>query len=114
MPVVRNATTARVVATHVDVLSGFVARAVGLLGRTTLEPDEGAWIAPCNAIHTIGMRVPIDVVFVDARGRVLRLETGVRPNRAALVCRGARAVVELGCGAGRAGELAVGDYLELS
>jgi uncharacterized protein len=114
VPVVRNATNAHVVATRVDLLCGFVARALGLLGRTSLDPDEGAWIAPCNAIHTIGMRVPIDVVFLDARGRVLRLESGVRPNRPALTCRGARAVVELGSGAVRASGLAVGDYLELA
>ena len=65
---------------------------------------------------TVG-RAPITPDFMlrlgHAVGRVLRLERNVRPNRPALACRGARAVVELGSGAARAGGLAVGDYLEL-
>lgn len=113
MPLLRNATTDRIVATRIDRLRGFFQRAVGLLARSSLRPDEGAWIAPCNAIHTLGMRVPIDVIFVDARGRVLRLEPEVRPNRLALACPEARAVVELGCGALREADVLPGDYLEL-
>jgi len=26
-------------------------------------------LAPCRAVHTIGMRFPIDVIFIDDRGR---------------------------------------------
>lgn len=114
MPLLRNTTTNRIIATRIVRLTGFYRRALGLLGRSSLEPDEGAWIAPCNAIHTIGMRVPIDVIFLDARGRVVRLESEVRPNRAALVCHRAKVVVELGCGALRASGLVVGDYLEMT
>jgi uncharacterized membrane protein (UPF0127 family) len=111
--VLRNATTHRVVATRVRLLAGFFERAIGLLGRDALNPDEGVWIAPCTAIHTLGMRVTIDVIFVDERGRVLRLEPRVRPNRPVLRCRGARGVVELADGALLGGAVRPGDYLEL-
>jgi uncharacterized membrane protein (UPF0127 family) len=114
VPLLRNATTNRIIATRIVRLSGFYRRAIGLLGRRSLEPDEGAWIAPCNAIHTIGMRVPIDVIFLDVRGCVVRLESCVLPNRPALMCRGAKAVIELGSGALYKSGLAVGDYLEMS
>lgn len=113
MPQLRNATTNRIIATRVEQLSGFYQRALGLLGRSSLEPDEGAWIAPCNAIHTIGMRVPIDVIFLDAGGCIVRLESGVFPNCPALVCRRANVVVELGYGALRESGLVLGDYLEI-
>jgi uncharacterized membrane protein (UPF0127 family) len=59
------------------------------------------------------MRIPIDVIFLDRTGRVLRLESNVRPNRLALACPEAEAVIELGCGALCDGEVAAGDYLEL-
>ncbi len=113
MPLLRNVTTDRIVATRVDRLSTFFQRAVGLLTRSALRPDEGAWIAPCNAIHTLGMRVPIDVIFLDRRGRVVRMDPAVPPNRVALTCRQATAVIELGDGALRESDVLLGDYLEL-
>ena len=113
MPLLRNTTTGRILATRIDRLSSFLHRAVGLLARTTIRPDEGVWITSCRAIHTIGMRVAIDVIFVDGESRVLRVHSDVRPNRLALSCRGAEAVVELGSGALRDIDLLPGDRLEL-
>ena len=113
MPLLRNTTTGSIVATRIDRLSSFLHRAVGLLARTTLRPDEGVWITSCGAIHTLGMRVAIDVIFVDAESRVLRVEPNVRPNRFALSCSGAAGVVELGSGALREIDLLPGDKLEL-
>ena len=113
MPLLRNTTTGAIVATRIDRLSTFLHRAVGLLARTTLRPDEGVWITSCRAIHTLGMRVAIDVIFVDAESRVLRIHSNVRPNRFALSCSGAKSVVELGCGALREIDLLPGDRLEL-
>ncbi|MGB0113425.1 MAG: DUF192 domain-containing protein, partial [Ilumatobacteraceae bacterium] len=42
----------------------------GLLGRTDIE---GAFvIEPCRWIHTIGMRFPIDVAYLDRDGVVVK------------------------------------------
>lgn len=113
MPLLFNSTSGSIVATRVDGLSTFFQRAVGLLTRTSMRPDEGVWIWGCRAIHTIGMRVPIDVIFVDREQRVLRMIPGVPPNRLALACAGAQSVVELGCGALRDADLMLGDTLDL-
>ena len=113
MPLLRNTTTGRILATRIDRLSSFLHRAVGLLARTTIRPDEGVWITSCRAIHTLGMRVAIDVIFVDRESRVIRVVSNVRPNRLALSCSGAEAVVELGSGALRDMDLLPGDRLEL-
>ena len=113
MPLLRNSTTGKIVATRIDRLSTFLHRAVGLLARTSLRPDEGVWITSCRAIHTIGMRVPIDVIFVDREGRVIRAVHDVQPNRIALSAPGARGVVELGSGALREIDVMPGDRLEL-
>jgi len=39
----------------------------GLLGRNSLASGEGLWIVPCEAIHTFGMRFPIDLVYLTAK-----------------------------------------------
>jgi hypothetical protein len=45
----------------------------GLLGRDSLPPGRGLLLRPCGSVHTFGMRFPIDVVFLDRGGRVLRV-----------------------------------------
>lgn len=72
-------------------------RAVGLLATARLDDPCGLWIRPCNSVHTLGMRYPIDVVFLDAQGRVTKLVPALKPWRAA-GCRGARSVLELRAG----------------
>lgn len=50
-------------------------------------------MAPCHDIHTIGMRNPIDVAFLDRSGRVVVSQRNVRAGRR-LRCSGACAVLE--------------------
>jgi uncharacterized membrane protein (UPF0127 family) len=79
------------------VCSGPLERARGLLGRPEPGPGAALWIRPCRAIHTLGMRYPIDVVFLDDRGLVLRVEARVAAYRA-LSHDGASSVLELRAG----------------
>jgi uncharacterized protein len=81
----------------VRVADRFVARALGLLVGAPLEADQGLLIAPCSSIHTIGMRYPIDVLFLDREGCVLRVFAEVRAGRMRFA-PGARAVLELRSG----------------
>lgn len=114
MTLLRNANTGAILATRVDRATTFVDRAVGLLGRGSLRPDEGLWIEPCSAIHTVGMRVAIDVIFLDRVRRVVALHQVVPPFRFALACRGASCAIELGAGAIAGNDLLLGDVVELS
>ena len=75
------------------------------------DPDESLWLEPCMAVHTFGMVVPIDVAFVDGRGRVLRVVSGMRPFRLA-ACPGAAAAVEFP--AGYASRITEGSVLEVA
>ncbi len=82
----------------------------GLLGYAPLKVDQGLLIKPCNMIHTVGMRYPIDVVYVDARGRVLKIAKDVAPLRMS-ACLRAHAVLELAAGQAQAFGLRVGQTL---
>ncbi|MEZ5292653.1 MAG: DUF192 domain-containing protein [Vicinamibacterales bacterium] len=69
----------------------------GLLGRDTLGPAEALIVAPTQAVHTFGMRFPIDLVFVDRQGRVLSVARDVPPRRVRGAW-GAFAAIELPAG----------------
>ena len=113
MSVLRNVTTGEIVAENVTRADGIVRRLLGLLNRARIEPSEGLWIARCGAIHTIGMQQAIDVVFLDARDRVVRTLCAVPPNRLAVTCLRARTTVELGCGALAQSDVLIGDEFRL-
>jgi len=75
----------------------FRARAKGLLGASFLDDAQALWLAPCRAVHTFGMRFAIDVVFLDGRGKVLRIVPNLLPYRLAW-CLRAASVLELAAG----------------
>lgn len=54
-------------------------RLQGLLG--TNKNTHPVVLVPCRSIHTIGMRYPIDVAFMNAKGKVLSSYRGVEPGR---------------------------------
>ncbi len=105
--------TARtVVAERVQRADTFLTRLVGLLGRDRMDSDEALWISPCRGIHTVGMRFPIDAIFLDRNMKVVEVRERVVPWRATRFIGGASSVLELAeGGAARAG-VQIGDQLE--
>lgn len=83
------------VAERVEVADTAFARFMGLMFRRELPPGHGLAIRPCKSIHMFFMRFPLDVVFVDGEGRVVRVLDSIRPWRASSFVRGARAAIEL-------------------
>ena|SRR2546425_6531119 len=53
----------------------------GLLGRDHLPFGDCVLLRRCRSVHTIGMRFPIDVGFLDGRGEVLAVREAVPPGR---------------------------------
>ena len=87
-----------------EVADRAIPRLVGLLGRSGLAEGDGLVLKPCSSIHTCFMRFPIDVLFLDAEGTILRVARAVTPYRAAAGGWRARIAVELPAGtAARAG-----------
>ncbi|MEZ0227209.1 MAG: DUF192 domain-containing protein [Planctomycetota bacterium] len=111
-PLVR-ASDGAVVAARCEVARTFGSRFLGLMGRAGLPPGGALWIEPCNSIHMMFVRFRIDVVFVDAEGRVLKVAPRVMPWLGLAACRSAVATVELEAGAAERMRLSPGDVLEL-
>jgi uncharacterized protein len=86
------------------------ARMRGLLGRRALPQGEGMLIRPAPSVMTFFMRFPIDVVFLNRDGDVLKVCEDVGPWRAA-AARRAHSTLELPAGEARRRGIAVGDRL---
>lgn len=53
----------------------------GLLGKHSLPHGHGMVILPCNAIHTLGMKFPIDARFFDKQGRLVKTVRNIAPGK---------------------------------
>ena len=103
---------AKPIASRVGVADRFWQRARGLVGRRPLEGGSGLLIGPCRAVHTLGMRYPIDVAFLDRRGVVVAVYRGLRPCRRTAWHRRAAWALELPAGTLDDTETTTGHRLE--
>jgi len=103
----------QMLATHARIAEHLLERVVGLLGRASLEAGEALVFPRCRAIHTVGMRFPIDVMFIDQAWRVVALNPSVPPGRLLGPIRSAWGTIEMASGAIQRCQLNVGEQLDL-
>jgi uncharacterized protein len=93
-----------------EVADGAGARRRGLLGKDRV--DGALVLRPCRQVHTLGMRIPIDVAFCDATGHVLHT-CSLAPWRVSRPVWRSAFVVEAEAGAFDRWALRPGDRLEV-
>jgi 3-hydroxybutyryl-CoA dehydrogenase len=71
-----------------------LARLLGLAGLRALPPGVGLLLPRTRSVHTFGMRIALDLVWLDREHRVVRVDRAVPPRRVR-ACRAARHVVEV-------------------
>lgn len=49
------------------------ARLRGFIGRLKLGSDEGIWLVPSRGVHTVGVLVPLDLIYLDENYRVIHV-----------------------------------------
>lgn len=108
---VRNLDRGTVLADAADVADTSAKRRTGLLKHTSLDPGAGLWIAPCEAVHSFGMKFAIDVVYLDRKKKVRKVRRDMVPRRLS-ACLTAHSVLELPVGAIDASRTEPGDQLE--
>jgi uncharacterized membrane protein (UPF0127 family) len=111
--VLLNETTGEILAANVHYADTWWQRLAGFIPRRDIAPDDGLWFRDCWAIHTLGMRAQIDVIFLDREARVVRIDRRVKRQRPLISCLRARNVVELGAGALDGRDVLAGDRLAL-
>lgn len=81
-----------IVEKEIVMCDSIVSRTIGMLSTRTPKDHMVFYIKPCNSIHTLFMAYPIDVIFIDVNGNVLKQET-VKPYRFS-TCKKAYGVIE--------------------
>jgi hypothetical protein len=107
---VLNLSGGAIVADRVAIAGTSASRKKGLLGVDALQTGSGLWIAPCEAVHTFGMKMPIDIIFLDCELRICKLSPGLQPWRVSLSIK-AHSVLELAAGAIARSSTNIGDRL---
>ncbi len=110
---IRNLTRNTLLASGAEVADRGATRRKGLLGRNGLAEGEGLWIVPCEAVHTFGMRFPIDLIYLSRGRRVKKVRSAVPAWRVS-ACLSAKSVLELPAGTIARTQTRAGDQLELS
>jgi uncharacterized membrane protein (UPF0127 family) len=83
-----------VLGVEVAVAADLPARLLGLAGIPARQAGSGLLIPRCASVHTLGMRFPLDLFFLDPGEEPLMVCRAMPPRRLAW-CRGAVAVLEV-------------------
>lgn len=110
-----NRTRQLYLATSLAVAQTHWSRLRGLLGASQDDFRNGCglWIRPCRGVHTLAMRFPIDVLYLDRAGAVVHVEHNLQPWRFSPVRMQAASVLELPSHTLAKTETALGDHIEI-
>lgn len=95
----------------IGIANTFFLRFRGLLGRE-LNDFDGIVITPCNNIHMMFMKYPIDVLFVDKNRKIIKIDDTLKPWTFCSCDFKAKDVVELRAGTVRKHSISTGDTVE--
>jgi uncharacterized membrane protein (UPF0127 family) len=95
---IRNVTKDTVVCERASMADSFWKRAKGLMFQKGWEDFDGLLLSPCRSIHTFGMRMEIDVCFLDPELRIVKSLGSLGRRRSAQGGRHSRATLELPAG----------------
>lgn len=97
-------------ATSAIVADSSETRRTGLLKHSSLEPGEGLWIVPCEAVHSFWMKFDIDVLYLNRDKKVRKIRHGMKPWKLSF-CLPAHSVLELPAGTAARTKTEPGDQL---
>ena len=95
----------------VTVADNTFARLRGLIGRFKLRSDEGIWVVPSSGVHTLGVMVPLDLLYLDASYRVVQTVEHFPTFRIAPIRTDSESVLELPTHTIYSSQTQVGDQL---
>lgn len=107
-----NARNREILADDVELAVRVTERMKGLLGRKQFFKGKSLWIKPCKSIHTIGMKFPIDVIFLDKNNIIINIKNHFLPNRISSLFLNASSVLELPSGTLVATDTRIGDQIK--
>lgn len=113
MTIVRNVRSGAVLAERAEVAQGMLRRGLGLMGRRGWASADGLLLPHCNSVHSFFMRMPIDLAYLDKKGKVVRTRAALKPWRIGPIDFTTDAVLELPAGTLARTATEVGDTVEV-
>ena len=99
------------IAQDIRMADTFIKRLKGLLFEKALDEEQGLLITPCNQVHTLGMKFPIDLVYLTNEGEVIHTQSAVAPGAVGPCIRRCGRVLELKEGTVRKKRIAMGQRI---
>jgi uncharacterized membrane protein (UPF0127 family) len=110
--IITNASRGTVIGETIEVAKTASQKVKGLLGRECLEDGQGLLFKGAGSLHTLFMRFPIDIIYTDKKGEVVKLASAVRPFKLVAAPLRCHYALELPAGAILASKTQVGDHLD--
>jgi len=111
-----NRTRNAYLATRLSVAETHWSRLLGLMGKdaASFPAGDGLWIVPSRGVHTLAMKFPIDVLYLDTNKHVVHVEQNLKPWRVAKVSMHTASVLELPGNTLKSSGTSIGDEIEIA
>lgn len=111
-----NRTRNAYLATRLAIAGTHWSRLCGLMGKdaASFPAGDGLWIVPSRGVHTLAMKFPIDVLYLDTNKHVVHVEQNLKPWRVAKVSLHTASVLELPSDTLKSSGTAIGDEIEIA
>lgn len=106
-----HTSTNKVLLTNLCIPDSFFAKAKGLIGKKSLDENQGLWLKPCSSIHTFFMSIDIDVIYLNRNMVIQKIDHRVRPWRLPMPSFRSHSVIEIKAGQAQKHHLKKGDTL---
>jgi len=100
------------ICSHVRTAESFFDKLVGLIGTKQFS-DQGLFFPNERWPHTFFMSIPIDVIYVDKKMKVVKIDHNLRPWRIPLPVFSAWGIFELPAGLAHEKQVQIGDVLHV-
>ncbi len=113
---IKNPARGNIICSRVLLADNFWTRGKGLLGKKSLDANEGILLVPGTSIHMFGMKFSIDVLFLTKDHLVTDFVEDIAPGKAHVARNNAgkpHAALELAAGTIQKCGVQIGDQLVL-
>jgi len=94
----------------IDFANNSFSRMKGLMFKNTI--NKGLLLKPANSIHTLFMKFPIDVVYIDKSSKIIKVSKNMKPWKISNIVLKSHAILELPEGTINKYRIKVSDVVE--
>ncbi|GIW21844.1 MAG: hypothetical protein KatS3mg068_0851 [Candidatus Sericytochromatia bacterium] len=108
-----NTRNNKVIGSNIILGNTLLLRLIGLIGKKELKEDEGILLTPCNSIHMMFMKIPLDIIFLDSENKIIKVIENIKPWKISPIVLKAKSVLELPINSIKKNDLQINDKLDI-